>query len=118
MALIGLRLGYLNKELPRYQYQRLRWQRRGWQEKPAMLFGISSQGFANMTVLALPAILQANNHALELSGLEIVGYAIWLVAFGFEFIATSTDNCGRSVFGVNVLFHSREVILPGPFKGN
>ncbi|MGH8106536.1 MAG: DUF1295 domain-containing protein, partial [Arenimonas sp.] len=44
MALIGLRLGYLNKELPRYQYQRLRWQRRGWQEKPALLFEVASQG--------------------------------------------------------------------------
>jgi steroid 5-alpha reductase family enzyme len=87
MALIGLKLGYLNKELPRYQYQRLRWQRRGWQEKPAMLFEVASQGFANMTVLALPAILQASNSSPQLSLLEILGYTLWLVAFAFEFIA-------------------------------
>lgn len=87
MAFIGLKLGYLNKELPRYQYQRLRWQRRGWQEKPAMLFEVASQGFANMTVLALPAILQASNTSPDLSLLEILGYALWIAAFVFEFIA-------------------------------
>ncbi len=87
MALIGLRLGYLSRELPRYQYQRLRWQRRGWQEKPAMLFEVASQGFANMTVLALPAILQTSNSSPELSMLEVIGYSIWLAAFIFEFIA-------------------------------
>lgn len=87
MALIGLKLGYLNKELPRYQYQRLRWQRRGWQEKPAMLFEVASQGFANMTVLALPAILQASHSSPKLSILEIMGYSIWVAAFLFEFIA-------------------------------
>ncbi|MEO8002087.1 MAG: DUF1295 domain-containing protein [Arenimonas sp.] len=87
MALIGLKLGYLNKELPRYQYQRLRWQRRGWREKPAMLFEVASQGFANMTVLALPAILQASNTSASLSWFEIIGYLLWLAAFIFEFIA-------------------------------
>lgn len=87
MALIGLKLGYLNKELPRYQYQRLRWQRRGWQEKPAMLFEVASQGLANMSVLALPAILQSSHSSPDLSVLEIVGYSIWVVAFVFEFIA-------------------------------
>lgn len=87
MAFIGLKLGYLNKELPRYQYQRLRWQRRGWQEKPAMLFEVASQGFANMTVLALPAILQASNTSRDLSLPEILGYALWIAAFAFEFIA-------------------------------
>jgi steroid 5-alpha reductase family enzyme len=87
MAFIGLKLGYLNKELPRYQYQRLRWQRRGWQEKPAMLFEVASQGFANMTVLALPAILQASNTSPDLSLLEMFGYGLWVAAFAFEFIA-------------------------------
>ncbi len=87
MALIGLKLGYLNKELPRYQYQRLRWQRRGWQHKPAMLFEVASQGFANMSVLALPAILQASNPSPDLSLLEIAGYGLWAAAFVFEFIA-------------------------------
>lgn len=87
MALIGLKLGYLNKELPRYQYQRLRWQRRGWQEKPAMLFEVASQGLANMAVLAVPAILQASHLAPDLSILEIFGYSLWVAAFFFEFVA-------------------------------
>ncbi len=87
MALIHLKRGHLNTELPRYQYQRLRWQRRGWQEKPAMLFEVSSQGFANMTFLALPAILQASNPSPDLSALEVIGYGLWVAAFAFEFIA-------------------------------
>ncbi len=87
MALIGLKHGHLNKELPRYQYQRLRWRRRAWKEKPAMLFEIASQGFANMTVLAIPAILQASNSSPNLSSLEIIGYGLWVAAFVFEFIA-------------------------------
>jgi len=104
MALIGLRLGYLNKELPRYQYQRLRWQRRGWQEKPAMLFEIASQGFANMTVLALPAVLQASHSSPELSLLEILGYSIWIAAFLFEFIA----DAQKARFGLRMQREKRK----------
>ena len=87
MALIGWRLGQLDRELPRYQYQRQRWQRHGWREKPALLYEVSSQGLANMTVLAVPAILQALNPAPGLSALEWFGYALWLAAFAFEFVA-------------------------------
>jgi len=104
MALIGLKLGYLNKELPRYQYQRLRWQRRGWQEKPAMLFEVATQGFANMTVLALPAILQASNSSPQLSLLEILGYLLWLAAFAFEFIA----DAQKARFGLRMKREKRE----------
>lgn len=87
MALIGLKLGFLDRELPRYQYQRLRWQRRGWQERPALLFEVASQGLANLSVLALPAILQSSHSSPDLSTLEIIGYSIWIAAFVFEFIA-------------------------------
>lgn len=104
MALIGLKLGYLNKELPRYQYQRLRWQRRGWQEKPAMLFEVASQGFANMTVLALPAILQASNPSPDLSLLEIFGYSLWGAAFVFEFIA----DAQKARFGLRMKREKRK----------
>jgi len=104
MALLGLRMGFLDKELPRYQYQRLRWQRRGWQEKPAMLFEIASQGFANMTVLALPAVLQASNTSTELSWLEILGYAIWVAAFVFEFIA----DAQKTRFGLRMRRENRK----------
>lgn len=104
MALIGLKLGYLNKELPRYQYQRLRWQRRGWQEKPAMLFEVASQGFANMTVLALPAILQASNPSPDLSLLEMFGYGMWVAAFAFEFIA----DAQKARFGLRMQREKRK----------
>lgn len=87
MAIIGWRMGYLNQELPRYQYQRLRWQRRGWQEKPALLYEVASQGLANMSVLALPAILMTTNTNPNLSWLELVAFGLWLVAFCIEFIA-------------------------------
>ena len=40
-----------------------------------------------MSVLALPAILQAANPAPSLSWLEIFGYGLWLAAFVFEVVA-------------------------------
>ena len=87
MALTGWRLGMLNKELPRYQYQRLRWDRRGWHHRPAMLFEVATQGLANMSVLAIPAIVQAANPTAALSALEIAAYLLWVAAFSFEFTA-------------------------------
>jgi steroid 5-alpha reductase family enzyme len=84
MALYGWWHGALNGELPRYQYQRARWHRRGWRETPARLYEVASQGFANMSLLALPALLQAANPAPALTPLEIVGYLLWLAAFAFE----------------------------------
>jgi steroid 5-alpha reductase family enzyme len=87
MAWLGWRSGWLDRELPRYQYQRERWQRRGWRETPAMLYEVASQGFANMSVLALPALLQAANPAPTLTPLEGAGYILWLAAFAFEVIA-------------------------------
>ena len=104
MALIGWRLGYLNKELPRYQYQRLRWQRRGWKEKPAILFEVASQGFANMSVLALPAVIQASNTSPDLSVLEIFAYCLWLAAFTFEFIA----DAQKTRFGLRMRREKRK----------
>ena len=87
MALIGWRIGALNRELPRYQYQRLRWARRDWRETPAMLYEVASQGIANMSVLALPAMIQAANLTGPLTALEVLAYALWLAAFVFEFVA-------------------------------
>lgn len=87
MAIIGWRAGWLDRELPRYRYQRLRWQRRGWQEKPALIYEVASQGLANMSVLALPAILQSANPHAPLSWLEIAAYVLCVLAFSFEFIA-------------------------------
>lgn len=87
MALTGWRLGMLNKELPRYEYQRLRWDRRGWHHRPAMVFEVGAQGLANMSVLAIPAIVQAANPTATISALEIAAYLLWVGAFAFEFTA-------------------------------
>ena len=87
MALIGWRMGGLDRELPRYQYQRLRWARRNWRETPAMLYEVASQGIANMSVLALPAMIQAANPTGPLGAIEVMAYGLWLAAFTFEFVA-------------------------------
>ena len=87
MALTGWRLGMLNRELPRYEYQRLRWDRRGWRHQPAMIFEVGAQGLANMSVLAIPAIVQAANPTATISALELAAYVLWLSAFAFEFTA-------------------------------
>ena len=87
MALTGWYYGHFQRELPRYQYQRRRWQRRGWRERPAMLFEVASQGLANMSMLALPALLQAANPQPGLGPLELIGYGLWLIGFSVEFSA-------------------------------
>lgn len=87
MALMGWHYGHLKRELPRYQYQRLRWQRRNWRETPALLFEVASQGIANISVLAVPAMLAVANPSGSLGAVEIFSYALWLAAFVFEFVA-------------------------------
>ena len=87
MAITGWRMGMLDRELPRYRYQRLRWQRRNWAERPALIFEVAFQGIANMGLLALPAILQASNVDPAISPLELFACLLWLAAFGFEFVA-------------------------------
>ena len=104
MALIGWRAGWLDRELPRYRYQRLRWQRRGWQEKPALIFEVASQGLANMSVLALPAIVQAANPQAPLTWLEIAAYGLCLLAFAFEFLA----DIQKARFGVRMKKEGRK----------
>ena len=89
MATIGWRKGWLKRELPRYRYQRLRWERRKLNERPAMLYEVSAQGLANMSFLALPVIIQVVSPAENLAPLAVLGYLIWLVGFSLEFTADS-----------------------------
>jgi steroid 5-alpha reductase family enzyme len=104
MAIVGWRAGWLDRELPRYEYQRLRWARRGWQEKPALLFEVAFQGVANMSVLALPAIVQASNPSPSLAALEIAAYVLWIAAFVFEF----TADAQKMRFGVRMRREKRK----------
>ncbi len=87
MATIGWRKGWLKRELPRYRYQRLRWEQAGLSERPAMLYEVAAQGLANMSFLALPVIIQVTSPADSLAPLALAGYLIWLFGFGLEFTA-------------------------------
>jgi steroid 5-alpha reductase family enzyme len=87
-ALILLKKGHLDTELSRYKYQRKRWKKAGYTNIDLSLqYEIMLQCFANVTFLAIPAILQAFNPQEFLSPLEILGYLLWLVFFGVEHVA-------------------------------
>lgn len=95
--LIGLRMGVgavtmakttgviFRTEFPRYQYRRMfledsnpnsvRWH---------SLAEIMAQGFANISVLALPGFLLATNSSGAISAWEIAGICIWAVAYLLE----------------------------------
>ena len=87
-ALILWKKGHLNVELSRYQYQRKRWKKQGYTNDDLSLqYEIMIQCFANITFLALPAILQAYNPNQFISPLEITGYILWFLFFVLEHIA-------------------------------
>ena len=87
-AIILLKKGHLNKELSRYEYQRLRWKKSGYSNLDISLqYEIMIQCFANVTFLALPAIIQSYNPQEFISPLEIFGYLLWLVFFIIEHLA-------------------------------
>ena len=95
---IGLRMGlgalkmwcngYFQTEFPRYQYQRLRWERKGIKNIPLMIqIEALVQGLANASFLAFPAFLIASNRSESLHALEVIGLVIWLGAFVMESVA-------------------------------
>ena len=87
-ALNMWKLGYLKKEFPRYEYQKIRWEKAGKTNIPlAMQIEALVQGFANASFLALPAFIIGSNPNPEISILEIVGLLIWIGAFVMESVA-------------------------------
>ena len=87
-AIILLKKGYLNKELSRYEYQRLRWKKSGYSNIDISLqYEIMIQCLANVTFLALPAIIQSYNPQDFISPLEIFVYLLWLVFLIIEHLA-------------------------------
>ena len=87
-AIILLKKGYLNKELSRYEYQRLRWKKSGYSNIDISLqYEIMIQCLANVTFLALPAIIQSYNPQDFISPLENFGYLLWLVFLIIEHLA-------------------------------
>ena len=97
VCLIGLRMGigaislwkkgYLNKELSRYEYQRIVWKKEG---KPNTHLSLQvdaiTQGLANSTFLAIPIFLVGSS-ANTLNTVEYLGLTVFLVSIIFESVA-------------------------------
>jgi steroid 5-alpha reductase family enzyme len=81
-------LGYFKTEFPRYQYQRLRWEKSG-KTNTGLVLQVEAmlQGMANAGFLALPAFIIGSNADPDISFFEIVGLVLWLLAFTIETIA-------------------------------
>ena len=80
--------GYFKTEFPRYQYQRLRWQKAG-KTNTGLLLQVEAlvQGLANAGFLAFPAFIIGANTDPEISVFEIAGLSLWVLAFSIETIA-------------------------------
>ena len=81
-------LGLLNKEFPRYEYQKIRWKKSGKSnEQLAMQIEALSQGLANASFLALPIFLVFASPLTTISFLEIFGFILFALALIFETVA-------------------------------
>ena len=80
--------GHLDKELPRYEFQKKRWSKAG-KTNTALAMQIEAivQGVANAAFLAFPAFIIASNPIEEISIFEIIGIVIWLASFIMESVA-------------------------------
>ncbi len=91
MGLGAIRLwkkGYIQKELPRYRYQQMRWERAGkTNTQLAMQVDAWMQGLANASYLALPAFIISTNPDSTFSVFEIIGCGLWIASFVLETIA-------------------------------
>lgn len=75
-------------EFPRYEYQKLRWTAsRKANRLLAMHIDVSAQAFLNIALLCLPAFLFTLSPATAMHPLEVVGLAMWLIAFLCEWVA-------------------------------
>jgi steroid 5-alpha reductase family enzyme len=81
-------LGLLNKEFPRYEYQKIRWKKSGKSnEQLAMQIEALSQGLANASFLAIPIFLVFSSPLTTISFLEIFGFILFALALIFETVA-------------------------------
>ena len=80
--------GHLDKELPRYEFQKKRWSKAG-KINTALAMQIEAivQGVANAAFLAFPAFIIASNPSEEISIFEFIGIVIWLASFIMESVA-------------------------------
>ena len=98
VILVGLRMGlgalkmwksgHLDKELPRYEYQHIRWKKRGKDNTQiALQVDAISQGLANTSFLALPIFITASNTNPSFGVIEVTGILIWALALVVESVA-------------------------------
>ena len=87
-ALKFWQLGLLDKELPRYQYQRVVWREEGKDNTSlALQVDAVSQGLANASFLALPVFIIASNNSENFALLEFIGLLILALSLMMESIA-------------------------------
>ena len=81
-------MGLLKKEFPRYEYQKIRWEKSNKTNiSLAMQVEALSQGLANASFLAIPIFLISVSPSTQLSALEIIGFTIFILSIVFETIA-------------------------------
>ena len=81
-------MGLLKKEFPRYEYQKIRWEKSNKTNTGlAMQVEALSQGLANASFLAIPIFLISVSPSTQLSALEIIGFTIFILSIVFETVA-------------------------------
>ena len=81
-------MGLLKKEFPRYEYQKIRWEKSNKTNiSLAMQVEALSQGLANASFLAIPIFLISISPSTQLSPLEIIGFTIFMLSIVFETLA-------------------------------
>ena len=80
--------GLLKKEFPRYEYQKIRWEKSNKTNiSLAMQVEALSQGLANASFLAIPIFLISVSPSNQLSPLEIIGFTIFILSIVLETVA-------------------------------
>lgn len=87
--LMGRKTGVIfEHDFPRYRYRRDQLDAAGVRHpRVHMVVEVMAQGFANTSVLALPALLLATNPHPHISPLEVVGLSLWAIAYALESVA-------------------------------
>ena len=81
-------MGLLKKEFPRYEYQKIRWAKsNNTNSGLAMQVEALSQGLANASFLAIPIFLISASPLTQLSTIEIIGFAIFILSIVLETVA-------------------------------
>ena len=81
-------IGLLKKEFPRYEYQKIRWEKSNKTNIGlSMQVEALSQGLANASFLAIPIFLISVSPSTQLSALEIIGFTIFMLSLVFETVA-------------------------------